>query len=57
MFYVQLIIGGECKYLLTHRTAVYHWGYAKKFKTRGAAERYMKNKQVAKERICWVVER
>ena len=57
MFYIKLLINNECKYLLTYRTAVYCWEYAKPFRSAKAARRYIRWRRVAREHRWWVVER
>ena len=56
MFYICLDIDGIKKYLYNWRVAVYLPDYARTFPTRFAAQRYMKDKQVAREHAWWVVK-
>lgn len=56
MYYIRLHVNGINKYLYNWRTAMFLPDYARRFKSRAAAKRYMCNQQVAQECAWWIVE-
>ena len=56
LYYIRLNINGMIKYLYNYRMAVFLPGYARKFPSAQAAQRYMKGKQVGREHPWWIVK-